>query len=134
VATGARWGSVHPEVRKRLRAATLARYGPVCWLCRRDIDLSLRWPDRMSYSIDHVVSIDAGGKLLDLDNLRPSHLTCNTARQARDVDVIDPDKVPPRWRYTSDGRRVRVGARHWRTRTSTSDTSSTESWEPRLQW
>lgn len=88
---------------QRSRAAVLAR-SQICWICSgeaahaqyapfswRDlpfgsaaIDLSLRWPDPASASVDHVVPISLlsadDPSLWKLDNLRPSHLRCNSAR------------------------------------------------------
>jgi 5-methylcytosine-specific restriction endonuclease McrA len=61
----------------------LKHYGPVCWLCKRAIDLSLRWPHPFSYTVHHLVPLARGGALLDLDNARPAHLTCNSSQGAR---------------------------------------------------
>ena len=68
---------------RRFRALVLQTYGPWCVLCRQPIDLSLRWPDRMSYSVHHLDPLAAGGALLDLDRARPAHLSCNSRQGAR---------------------------------------------------
>lgn len=57
-----------------LRALTLATYGTVCHLCGRP----------GATTADHVVARAAGGTD-SLDNLRPAHLSCNSARGAMSV-------------------------------------------------
>jgi hypothetical protein len=71
----------------RLKRAVLQAYGPVCALdgpyCRetgsRSIDLSLRFPHRGSFSIDHRLARSRGGGD-DIALLRPAHLACNSSR------------------------------------------------------
>ncbi len=70
----------------RLRRVVLAAYGPVCYLngpyCRehgRAIDLSLRFPHRGSFTIEHTDPRSAGGAD-HLALLRPAHLACNSSR------------------------------------------------------
>jgi 5-methylcytosine-specific restriction endonuclease McrA len=63
--------------------------GWVCWLCGGTIDphateVGARW------SMDHVVPISRGGTNA-LDNLRPAHRACNSARG----DRPDPAPVTP---------------------------------------
>lgn len=64
---------------------------PVCRWCYKLIDLSLRWPDPMSWSADHVVPLDRGGQLHG--ERVPMHLKCNSARG------ISP--LPPAPAYTT---------------------------------
>lgn len=59
----------------RLLAFVLSEYGDVCHLCGR----------AGSTSIDHVIPRSMGGTD-DLENLRPSHGSCNSARQAMPLD------------------------------------------------
>ena len=59
-----------------------ARDGGDCRLCGNHVDLSLKWPDPMSSSIDHIVPVALGGTD-DEENLQLTHLTCNCAKQAR---------------------------------------------------
>lgn len=54
----------------------------ICWLCAKPIDLTLRFPHRLSGSGDHVIPLDQGGKLLDRANVRAAHLGCNSRRGA----------------------------------------------------
>lgn len=55
------------------------RDGWVCGICRRDVDISLSWPDPNSPSLDHVVPLARGGRHT-YSNVRISHLTCNVKR------------------------------------------------------
>lgn len=73
----------------RLRAAVLAEYGTVCHLC------GMPGAD----SPDHVIPRHLGGSD-DLANLRPSHRSCNYARQDRPLDEWFaahplPSRAPP---------------------------------------
>lgn len=58
------------------------RDGSDCGICRTPVDLTLRHPDLMSGSVDHIVPVAHGGTH-DEENLQLSHLTCNLRKQAR---------------------------------------------------
>lgn len=62
-----RWGGRESQ---RLVALTLATYGTMCHLCRQP----------GATTADHLVPRSRGGTD-SLDNLRPAHLACNSARQ-----------------------------------------------------
>jgi 5-methylcytosine-specific restriction endonuclease McrA len=51
------------------------RFGPDCWLCRKEIAIA-------EVSIDHVLPISLGGDS-SLENLRLAHLSCNQGRGSR---------------------------------------------------
>lgn len=71
------------------------RRAKVCWLCGEIIDNKLDWPDPMSYSIDHVVPLSAGGAELDQANMRDAHLKCNQRRgRARGKAPTNPTSRP----------------------------------------
>ena len=55
----------------------------VCALCGKPVDFSLRYPDPMSKTVDHIVPIARGGHPSDLDNLQLAHLACNLAKADR---------------------------------------------------
>jgi 5-methylcytosine-specific restriction endonuclease McrA len=66
--------------RKRMmRIVLLEIYGPTCWLCGGAIDLSVKSPQRESFSIDHVLPVVLGGTD-DPANLRPAHRSCNSSK------------------------------------------------------
>lgn len=60
----------------------LARtFGWSCGICAEPIDRSLAFPHPQSASLDHVVSVAAGGADV-MENLRITHLVCNIRRGA----------------------------------------------------
>jgi 5-methylcytosine-specific restriction endonuclease McrA len=74
----------------KLRLAVLVRHGSTCVLCHQPINLAARWPDGRSFTIEHVAARSTGGTDM-LDNLRPAHLSCNSARGNR---PHPPDRRP----------------------------------------
>lgn len=65
--------------RARKRVARQVRAGAPCVLCGRPIDLSIRYPDPDSFTVDHRVPTSHGGRD-DYDLLRPAHNRCNRQR------------------------------------------------------
>lgn len=48
-----------------------------CAICGKKVDFSLRYPDPLSPSIDHIIPIAKGGHPSDIDNLQLAHWCCN---------------------------------------------------------
>lgn len=65
--------------RARKRIASQVRAGEPCALCGQPIDLSIRYPDPMSFTVDHVVPSSHGGTD-HYEQLRPAHFRCNRTR------------------------------------------------------
>ena len=65
--------------RARKRVAQRVRAGEPCVFCRRPIDLSIRYPDPMAFTVDHEIPTSRGGRD-DYELLRPSHNHCNRQR------------------------------------------------------
>jgi hypothetical protein len=62
-------------------ADLLARDGSACVLCGEQMDLTVRWPDRRSPSVEHLECLswpDSPGDMLS--NVAVSHLGCNNGR------------------------------------------------------
>lgn len=57
----------------------LRKTATICALCGLPLDKSLKYPDPMSVSIDHIIPISLGGKST-LDNLQAAHLICNKSK------------------------------------------------------
>lgn len=62
----------------------------ICALCGDLIDMDLKYPDPMSATVDHIVSVkqimaETGKRddprLYDTKNLQPAHLRCNSQRK-----------------------------------------------------
>ncbi|NOV98223.1 5-methylcytosine-specific restriction endonuclease McrA [Isoptericola halotolerans] len=65
------------------RVEIFERDGWVCGICDEPVDRGIAWPDPMSPSLDRVVPIARGGSHTRA-NTQCSHLTCNTAKGARE--------------------------------------------------
>lgn len=51
----------------------------VCVVCAKKVKPELRWPHRMSASLDHIVPISKGGAHIK-SNVRCAHLSCNSKK------------------------------------------------------
>jgi hypothetical protein len=71
-----RWGGRKAQ---EFTALTLSTYGDVCINCGLP----------GSTTADHVIPRSKGGAVYDIDNLGPSHLSCNSARGNRPLVVPD---------------------------------------------
>ena len=60
----------------------LRKTAMVCALCGMPLDKSLKYPDPMSISIDHIIPVKLGGKST-IDNLQATHLICNKEKGAK---------------------------------------------------
>lgn len=52
----------------------------VCAICGKPVDFSLKFPDPMSPTIDHIIPIAKGGHPSDLSNMQLAHLSCNRTK------------------------------------------------------
>ena len=66
----------------RARARLLRAPVLTCWICGEEIDKTLKFPDPMSFSADHLDPVARGGR--NDGTLLPAHLRCNASRQADD--------------------------------------------------
>ena len=63
----------------------------LCGICGQPVDFSLRYPNPMSKTVDHIIPINRGGHPSDLANLQLAHLSCN--RQKSDK-VLEQREAP----------------------------------------
>lgn len=49
----------------------------VCAICGRYVDKSLKYPDLMSATVDHIIPLNKGGHPSDMANLQLAHFICN---------------------------------------------------------
>lgn len=69
--------------------AQVKREEPTCWLCGRLIDPALKYPDPMSFSVDHVQLASTHPWLAkERSNMRGSHLDCNRKRGNRNPSTV----------------------------------------------
>lgn len=78
----------------RLCAMVRARRDP-CALCGHPIDYGAPPRTRWSFSLDHILSLAHGGDLLDPDNARSAHYSCNSARGGRTRRGRPEHPLPP---------------------------------------
>jgi hypothetical protein len=63
----------------------------ICDECGEFMDMSLRWPDPMSPTVDHIIPVNQlewdDPLNYDVDNLVPCHLVCNQRRGGKKKKV-----------------------------------------------
>lgn len=57
----------------------------VCALCGKPVDKTLRFPNPLSPSIDHIIPVAKGGHPADIENLQLTHLKCNQQKATKIV-------------------------------------------------
>jgi len=55
----------------------------ICGICGMPVDKSLKSPDPMSPTVDHIIPIAKGGHPSDLENLQLAHRWCNRQKSDR---------------------------------------------------
>ena len=60
----------------------------ICGICGKPVNKSLKYPDPMSPTVDHIIPVTKRGDPLDLDNLQLARLMCNRIKS----DQLIPDK------------------------------------------
>lgn len=76
--------------RTRLKASAQLTGGLTCVLCLEPIDLSLQFPDPMSFSSDHIDAVARGGD--NRGELEPMHLDCNRRKGVRPLADVQVDR------------------------------------------
>lgn len=83
---------------KKLRYWARRNLVPVCWLCGQWIDRDLKFPDKRSWSADHIIPVSKRPDLaLERDNIAPAHLSCNSSRQDKDPHAKTEAEVEIDW-------------------------------------
>ena len=49
----------------------------ICGICGKPVDKSLKYPDPMSPTVDHIIPVSKHGDPISLDNLQLAHRHCN---------------------------------------------------------
>lgn len=67
----------------QIAAELRIRHGP-CHLCGQPIDYTLKWPDPMSFTVDHIKPRLTHPHLInDPANCAPAHGKCNSSKRDR---------------------------------------------------
>jgi 5-methylcytosine-specific restriction endonuclease McrA len=61
------------EANKKIILATQS----ICGICGKPVDKSIKYPDPMSPTIDHIIPVSQNGDPISLDNLQLAHRCCN---------------------------------------------------------
>lgn len=77
----------HRDLIRRGKHPSYPHPEPPCHLCGQPIDYQAHHLDPLSFSVDHVVPLNAGGPDT-LDNTAPAHRKCNRDKS---------DKPPDNW-------------------------------------
>lgn len=67
---------VHELQFKRNKERVL-RSQNICGICGLPVDKTLKYPNPMAPSVDHIIPINRGGHPSDIDNLQLAHWICN---------------------------------------------------------
>lgn len=49
----------------------------ICAICGKPVDKTLKYPDPMSATVDHIIPVSQNGDPSSLDNLQLAHRVCN---------------------------------------------------------
>lgn len=69
--------AIRDKARKRI--AQQVKAGQPCVFCKQPIDLTIPYPHRMAFTVDHATPTSHGGND-HYDQLRPAHNHCNRKR------------------------------------------------------
>jgi hypothetical protein len=64
----------------------------VCGICGMPVDKSLKYPNPMSPTVDHIIPISRGGHPSDMDNLQLAHWICNRKKSDKLGDAASASK------------------------------------------
>ena len=74
------------EVNRKIILATQ----DICAICGKPVDKTLKSPNPMSASVDHIIPVSKGGHPSDLSNLQLAHRACN---RAKGTHLVPPKKI-----------------------------------------
>lgn len=79
----------------------------ICGICGKPVDKTLRYPDPMSPTVDHIIPVSKHGDPISLDNLQLAHRYCNRMKS---------DNLPAELTIKSnDGDNSLPQSKNWRT-------------------
>lgn len=90
------------ETNRRIILATQS----VCGICGKPVDKTLKYPDPMSPTVDHIIPISRNGHPSAIENLQLAHRCCNRAKSDK---LVEPKEL------TEKARVVYPQSANWRT-------------------
>ena len=79
----------------------------VCGICGKPVDKSLKYPNPMSPTVDHIIPVAKNGDPVALDNLQLAHMYCNRMKS----DKMPVETKPP----AKDEKKKFICSANWRT-------------------
>jgi len=70
----------------------------ICGICGKPVDKTLKFPDPMSPSVDHIIPVSKNGDPVALENLQLAHRYCNRQKSDKlqaQTKVIDENRKLP---------------------------------------
>lgn len=67
-----------------------------CAICGRRVDFSIKYPDPMCPTVDHIIPLDKGGHPSDIANLQLAHMSCNRQKGSKLRKAVVPVKQEQR--------------------------------------
>lgn len=62
----------------------------ICAICGKPVDKSIKYPDPMSPTVDHIIPLAKNGDPVSLDNLQLAHRYCNRMKSDKLMDTATP--------------------------------------------
>lgn len=70
----------------------------VCGICGKPVDMSLKYPDPMSKTVDHIIPLSKNGDPVALENMQLAHRSCNRQKSDKllsSVPAVDQNRKLP---------------------------------------
>jgi len=61
----------------------------ICGICGKPVDKSLKYPDPMSPTVDHIIPLNKNGDPTSLDNLQLAHRYCNRLKSDKILQPLE---------------------------------------------
>lgn len=61
----------------------------ICGICGKPVDKTLKYPDKMSACVDHIIPIAKGGHPSDINNLQLAHWCCNRSKSDKLAGTVE---------------------------------------------
>ena len=74
----------------------------VCAICGRPVDKTLKYPDPMCATVDHIIPVSKNGDPASLDNMQLAHMVCNRAKSDKLYKEVRPKEENRKLPLTED--------------------------------